>query len=295
MTVLAQSLFNGLALGSVYALISLGFTLVHKASGVVNFAHGSLLLLGGYLVAEFHSSLGFAGAVALAAAGTATVAMLESLALRRVRRSGVAVPTILTIGVDILLFTELARRIGGDVLDTGDPWGAKVASLAGVTVAQARVASLVVALVLVGAFLAAFRWSRWGLAMRASASDEEAAALMGVRGERLRMSAWALAGCLAAVASVFLAAFPSPGLDRTTAQIALAAFPAAVIGGLGSVGGALLGSVVIGMTQALAAGYQQQLSVLGHGVADIAPYVVMVLVLMIRPQGLLGSKESTRV
>ncbi|MFE1906137.1 branched-chain amino acid ABC transporter permease [Streptomyces gardneri] len=294
MNTLLQTLFNGLALGSVYALIALGFTLVHKASGAVNFAHGSLLLLGGYLVAELHTSLGFFGALAAGAAGAGVAAVLQSLLLRRVK-GGVAVSTILTIGVDILLFTELARRIGGEVLGTGDPWGPEIASFAGITVAQARVASLLVALALVGVFLAAFRWTRWGLAMRASSLDQEAAALMGVRGERLRMSAWALAGCLAAVAAVFLSSFPSPGIDRTTGLVALAAFPAAVIGGLGSVGGALLGSLVVGLAQAGAAGYQQQLSGLGHGVSDIAPYAVMVLVLMVRPHGLLGSKELTRV
>ncbi|MFC9386983.1 branched-chain amino acid ABC transporter permease [Streptomyces venezuelae] len=297
MNTLLQTVFNGIALGSVYALVALGFTLVHKASGAVNFAHGSLLLLGGYLVARFHEPLGFPGAVALGAAGAGLAAVLQGLVLRRVARTGVAVPTILTIGVDILLFTELARRIGGEVLGTGDPWGSRVAAFAGLTVAQARVASIVVSLLLVGAFLAAFRWTRWGLAVRASALDEEAAVLMGVRGERLRLSAWALAGCLAAVAAVFLAAFPSPGLDRTTGQLALAAFPAAVVGGLGSVGGALLGSAVIGLTQAAAAGYQQQLGALGlgHGLSDITPYAVMVLVLAVRPHGLLGTKELSRV
>ncbi|MFG2521472.1 branched-chain amino acid ABC transporter permease [Streptomyces sp. NPDC048527] len=295
MDTLLQTLFNGLALGSVYALIALGFTLVHKASGAVNFAHGSLLLLGGFLVAELHSALGFLGAVAVGAAGTAVAAVLEALVLRRVRQGGAAVPTILTIGVDVVLFTELARRIGGDVLSTGDPWGASVASFAGVTVPVARAASLLVALVLVGVFLAVFRWTRWGLALRVSSLDGEAAALMGVRDDRLRLSAWALAGLLAGVAAVFLAAFPSAGIDRTTGQIALAAFPAAVIGGLGSVGGALLGSLVVGLAQAAAAGYQQQLSALGNGSAAIAPYVVMVLVLMVRPHGLLGSKELTRV
>ncbi|MFB7999298.1 branched-chain amino acid ABC transporter permease [Streptomyces sp. NPDC056002] len=295
MSTLPQTLFNGLALGSLYALIALGFNLVHKASHVVNFAHGSLLLLGGYLVAVLHEPLGFLGAVAVAAAGTAAAAMLEALVLRRVRASGGAVPTILTIGVDILLLTELGRRIGGEVLHLGDPWGDAVASFAGITVAQARIASLLVTLVLVGAFLAAFRWSHWGLAIRTLSLDEEAAALMGVRGGRLRLSAWALAGLMATVAALFLAAFPSPGLDRTTGLIALKAFPAAVVGGLGSVGGALLGSLVVGMAEAAAAGYQQQLSVLGGGLADVAPYLVMVLVLMARPHGLLGSKELTRV
>lgn len=295
MNTLVQTLFNGLTLGSVYALVALGFCLVHKASGAVNFAHGSLLLLGGYLVAVLHEPLGFAGAVAVAAAGTATAAMIEALVLRRLRNAGSAVPTILTIGLDILILTELARRIGDQVLGVGDPWGAQVAQFAGVTVAQARVASLIAVLLLVGVFLAVFRWSRWGLSMRASSLDKEAAELMGVRGERMRMSAWAVAGAMAALAAVFLAAFPAPGIDRTTGQIALRAFPAAVLGGLDSVGGALLGSLVIGMAEAAAASYQQQLSVLGNGLADIAPYVVMLLVVVARPQGLLGTKESTRV
>ncbi|SEL79686.1 branched-chain amino acid ABC transporter permease [Streptacidiphilus jiangxiensis] len=295
MTTLVQTLFNGLALGSVYALISLGFTLVHKASDAVNFAHGSLLLLGGYLVAVLHTSLGFPGALVVAAAATALAAVTVGQLLRAARAQGAAVPTILTIGVDILLFTELARRIGTDVLNLGDPWGARVASFAGVTVAQARVASLVAAVLLVAAFLAAFRWTRWGLAMRVNASDREAAALMGARGERLRASAWALAGLLAAVAAVFLTAFPTPGLDRTTGQVALKAFPAAVVGGLGSVGGALVGSLLVGLAEAFSAGYQDQLSPLGSGLSDVAPYLVMVLVLIARPQGLLGAKESSRV
>ncbi|MFE5797936.1 branched-chain amino acid ABC transporter permease [Streptomyces sp. NPDC056503] len=296
MSTLVQTLFNGMALGSIYALVALGFCLVFKASGAVNFAHGSLLLLGGYLVAVLHEPLGFALALAVAAVGTAAAAAVEALVLRRVAKAdGPAVPTILTIGVDILLLTELARRIGGDVLGTGDPWGASVVTVGGITVAQARVYSLVVALVLVGVFLLAFHRTGWGLAMRARSSDAEAAALMGVRGDRLQLSAWMLAGVLAAVAAVFLAAFPGTGVDRTTGQIALAAFPAAVLGGLGSVSGALLGSVVVGMAEALATGYQQQLSGLGSGLAEVVPYAVMVLVLIARPQGLLGAKESTRV
>lgn len=295
MNTLVQTLFNGLALGSVYALISLGFTLVHKASDAVNFAHGSLLLGGGYLVAVLHKPLGFTGALAVAVIVTALAAVTVGQLLRAARAQGAAVPTILTIGVDILLFTELARRIGTDVLTLGDPWGARVAHFAGVTVAQARIASLLVALALVGAFLAALRWTRWGLAMRISASDREAAALMGVQGERLRASAWALGGVMAAVAAVFLTAFPTPGLDRTTGQIALKAFPAAVVGGLGSVGGALAGSLLVGLAEAGSAGYQQQLGALGAGLPDVAPYLVMVLVLLVRPQGLFGAKETSRV
>ncbi|MGW8762932.1 branched-chain amino acid ABC transporter permease [Streptomyces sp. NPDC055815] len=295
MTTLAETVFNGLALGSVYALVTLGFVVIFRASGAMNFAHGSLLLFGGYLVARLHTPLGFAGAMAVALACTAGVAVLQALLLRGTRTSAPATLAILTIGVDVLLSTELSRRIGSDVLDLGDPWGAEVTKVLGVTVPDARIASLAVAVVLIGAFLLAFRYTSWGLSMRASTADREAAALMGIRPGRLQISAWCLAGALAVVAALFLVAFPTPGLDRATGHVALKAFPAAILGGMDSVGGALAGSLLIGLTEAFASGYQSELSFLGEGLSGVAPYAVLVLVLLIRPHGLFGSKELTRV
>jgi branched-chain amino acid transport system permease protein len=181
------------------------------------------------------------------------------------------------------------------VLVLGDPWAAGVTSFGDISVADARIASIVVSIVLIGIFFAVFRWSRWGLAMRATAADREAAALMGVRLDRVQLAAWCIAGILATVAAVFLAAFPSAGLDRTTGHVALKAFPAAVLGGMDSTSGALLGSTIIGLTEALVAGYQGQLSFLGGGIGDVAPYAVMLLVLLVLPNGLLGSKELARV
>jgi branched-chain amino acid transport system permease protein len=293
---LTEILFNGIALGSIYALIALGFVIIFKVSGVFNFAHGSLLLFGGYLIATLHDDLGFAAAAAIAVAATAILAgLVEALLLRGLGRNQVAALTILTIGVDILIIAELGRRIGGDVLVLGDPWAAGVTALGGISVADARIASIAVSLVLIGVFFAVFRWSRWGLAMRATAADREAAALMGVRLDRVQLAAWCIAGILATVAAVFLAAFPSAGLDRTTGQVALKAFPAAVLGGMDSTSGALLGSMIIGLTEALVAGYQSQLTFLGGGIGDVAPYIVMLLVLLVLPNGLLGSKELARV
>lgn len=292
----AETVLNGFALGSVYALIALGFVVIFKASGVMNFAHGSLLLFGGYVTARLHDAIGFIPAVLVGAALAAALAgLVQLLATRGLRGAEIHTLTILTIGVDVLLSTELNRQIGADYLTMGDPWGADVTRLGGITVADARVASIVVAVVVIGAFFAAFRWSRWGLSMRSAAADPEAAALMGIRLDRVRLIAWCVAGALAAVAAVFLAAFPAPGLDRTTGQIALSAFPAAILGGMDSAVGALVGSLVIGLTAAMAAGYQNELSVLGAGFPDVAPYLVMVLVLLVRPTGLFGSKELTRV
>ncbi|GGT17555.1 branched-chain amino acid ABC transporter permease [Streptomyces purpureus] len=292
----AETVLNGLALGSVYALIALGFVVIFKASGVMNFAHGSLLLFGGYVTARLHDAIGFIPAVLVGAALAAALAgLVQLLATRGLRGAEIHTLTILTIGVDVLLSTELNRQVGADYLTMGDPWGADVTRLGSITVADARMASIVVAVVVIGAFFAAFRWSRWGLSMRSAAADPEAAALMGIRLDRVRLIAWCVAGALAAVAAVFLAAFPAPGLDRTTSQIALSAFPAAILGGMDSAVGALVGSLVIGLTAAMAAGYQNELSVLGAGFADVAPYLVMVLVLLVRPTGLFGSKELTRV
>ncbi|MEV6612745.1 branched-chain amino acid ABC transporter permease [Streptomyces sp. NPDC051051] len=298
MTTLLDTLLNGLALGAVYALVALGFVVIFKASGVLNFAHGSLLLLGGYLVAVLHDDLGFAGALAVAVLATGAVAgALDRLLLQRGDPDPKAahVQTIVTIGVDIVLVTDLSRRIGGDLLTLGDPWGDAVTGLGPVTVADSRLAAIAVSAVVIAAVFALFRFTPWGLSLRAAAEDVEAAALMGVRLSRVRMLAWCLAGALAALAAVFLAAFPAPGLERTTGQIALKAFPAAILGGMASPPGALAGSLLIGLTEALVAGYQSELHVLGEGFGDVAPYAVMVVVLLVRPTGLFGAKGAVRV
>ncbi|SMQ13904.1 amino acid/amide ABC transporter membrane protein 1, HAAT family [Streptomyces sp. Ag82_O1-12] len=298
MTTLLDTLFNGLALGAVYALVALGFVIIFQASGVMNFAHGSLLLLGGYLTAVLHDDLGFAGALAVSVLATAAVAGVMDRFLLRAGGPdphGAHVQTIVTIGVDILVLTDLSRRIGGDLLSLGDPWGDSVSALGPVTVADSRIAAIVVSGVVIAGVFALFRYTSWGLSLRAAAEDVEAASLMGVRLVRIRMLAWCLAGALAALAAVFLAAFPAPGLERTTGQIALKAFPAAILGGMASPPGALAGSLLIGMTEALVAGYQSDLHVLGEGFGDVAPYAVMVLVLLVRPTGLFGGRAAVRV
>ncbi|GAA2542860.1 MULTISPECIES: branched-chain amino acid ABC transporter permease [Streptomyces] len=298
MTGFLDNVLNGIALGAVYALVALGFVVMFKASGVLNFAHGSLLLFGGYLIAVLHDDLGFAGALALAVLATAALAgALDRFLLQRggLDEQSAHIQTIVTIGIDILLFTDLARRIGGDLLPLGDPWGDSVTELGPVTVADSRLAAIVVSSIVIGAVFALFRFTSWGLSLRAAAEDLEAAALMGVRLGRVRAGGWCLAGALAALAAVFLASFPAPGLERTTGQIALHAFPAAILGGLASPVGALAGSLLIGLTEALVVGYQSELHVLGEGFGDVAPYAVMLLVLLVRPTGLFGGKGAARV
>jgi branched-chain amino acid transport system permease protein len=290
-------LVNGVSLGCIDALIALGFVIVFKATRVVNFAFGSLLLLGAYVIGRGHDSLGFAGAVLLAVVITAAVAGLVGVVvLRRVRLADPGTLAVVTLGVDIVLATELTRRIGSDLLTTGDPWGAEVVTLGGIQVPQVRVAAAVVAAVLVTGFLVVLKYTDWGVGLRASAERPATASLMGIRLGRVSAGAWVLAGTLAAVAGLFFTAFPSPGIGGTVGQAALgAAVPAAVIGGLDSTTGALVGGMAVGLTATLAAGYQDELAFLGRGFGTVAPYVVMLLVLLVRPSGLFGRKETARV
>ena len=298
MSQLFENLVIGLSLGCIYALIAMGFVIVFKATNVVNFAHASVLMLGAYLVAVWHDDLGFAGALAAAALACAVAAALIDLVLVRplVRRGGgIDALAILTIGVNILLATELTRRVGTDILQTGAPWGSETVSFLGITVPQTRIAAALCAVALMLAFWAAFRFSDWGVAMRSTAADPPTAALMGIRLSRVAMGAWAVSGLLAAVAGAFFTSFPASGVSTTTYLLALTAIPAAVLGGLDSTAGAVVGGLVVGVAVTLTAGYQDELSFLGRGLSEVVPYVVLLLVLLWRPSGLFGTREVTRV
>ena len=295
---LLQLLFSGVALGAIYALLALGFVVVFKATRVVNFAHAGLLMVGTYCVARFRTVDGLAFPLALL--GGVAVAVIVALLVERVfvrpvaRRSIVAV-AIMTIGIDVVLQTEVTRRLGIDILPVGDPWQSGTVDVFGITVPQTRVAALLVALVLLALFFAWSKFSDWGIAMRASAEDHGTAELMGVRLARVSAIVWLIAAVLAVLAGVFLAAFPSPGVSSTTSAAALRAFPAAILGGLDSTGGAVVGGLLIGLAETLTQGYQDQLSFLGQGFGTVMPYVVMVGVLLVRPTGLFGTAEATRV
>jgi len=285
---------NGLSGGAIYALIALGFVIVFKATEVVNFAHGSLVVLGGYVVYLTNKSLPFVIAVLCGAAAAGLAALfMERVFVRKLRDGGLNALAILTIGVDIVVITEMTRRLGANGVNIDDPWGSKLVHLGPITLFQSRVAALLTALVLLGAFFAVFKFSSWGVAMRAAAEDGEAAALMGIRRGRVTAIAWFVAGALAAVAAVFLVAQPTPGLDSFVRVQALRAFPAAILGGLDSTAGAVVGGLLIGVTESLIAGYGVTIN--GGSLGDVGPYLVMLVVLLVRPSGLLGTREVSRV
>ena len=289
-------LLNGISLGAIYALIALGFAVIFKASEVVSFMHGSLLLFGAFTIAKLNESIGFFPAVIGGILATSGVGLLvERLLINRLRGAPVISLAILTIGIDIMLITELTRRIGSDILNVGHPWGGDFVRIGSIGLTTNRLFAMITAAVLIGLFFAAFKFSSWGVAMRASAEDGETAALMGIKLGRVSALAWVIGAGLAAVAGLFLVGSPTPGVTPGVSAVALRAFPAAILGGLDSTGGALVGGMIIGIAEAMASGYQEQLLFLGRGFGDVVPYVVMILVLLVRPSGLFGTKELTRV
>lgn len=295
MTQFLQLLFQGFALGCIYALVALGFTVIYRASQVINFAQGGLLLVGAYLVSVFATGthlpfwLSVLVAVVLLAAGGM---VFQILVLRRVIGQPVFVLVMITIGASIAIDAAISAIFGGNTRLLGDPWGASALHVAGVTLNWDRVwAVIVTAAILVGFFLFD-RYSRYGLAMRATAADEEAAAAVGVPVRRVYALSWAIAGGVAAVGGLFLAGFPSAP-NPTLGDTALVAFPAIILGGLDSPPGAVVGGVVIGIVQVLTSGYAP--SWLGNNFSDIAPYILMIVVLLIRPYGLFGTRPVERL
>lgn len=299
MNYLATVLITGVSVGSLYALVALGIVIVYKASAVVNLAQPSMLMLGTYVVASATTTHGvpFWIALLLGVVFTAGMSVLvETVLVRRfTRRNAVVAASVMTIGLDFALVTEVDRRIGPRIIPTGDPWGAGTLSVLGVTVPAIRVVALAVSLAFLGAFYLWLQRSGFGVAMRATAERPETAALMGVRLPVVAAVAWGMSGLLAVVAGVFLVGFPSPGLDTSLEQVALRALPAAIIGGLDSTSGAIAGGLLVGLSEALVLGYHTELASFGQGLEVVAPYLVMLLVLVWRPAGLFGSQELHRV
>ena len=292
MTTFLQLLINGLGKGAVYALLALGFVVIFKATEVVNFAHGSLVLVGGFVVYELKDTLGWVGAAAIGIGAAALAGLLiERVFLARARQADHNILALLTIGIDVIITEEIVRRVGAEIPFIGDPYDAQPIRLAGLTVFRTQAVALVVGAVLITLFFIAFRYSNWGVAMRAQAENREAAALMGIRSARVTATAWLIAGALAGVAVLFLATqdFSGAGLGRVTLAFALIAFPAAILGGLDSTAGAIVGGVIVGLTEALSAQY------ISFEFSKSAVFLVMLLVLVVRPSGLFGTREISRV
>lgn len=297
MSDLIQFVLAGVALGSIYALICLGFVVIYRATGVINFAQGGLVVLGAFLTHEFsvRQGLPFAVAVLLAVLVVAGIGMaLERLVFRPMVGQPTFAMILITLGVLFVLEQASAARWGYDVLLLGDPWGVETVQMAGATVKVADLWTLGAAGAALAALFALLRFSTLGIAMRAGAADPEAALAHGISPQAIHGLSWAIAGAVATLAGVFLSAGPK-GVDLSLSLVAFRAFPAMILGGLDSPEGAVTGGLLIGLIEVLTAAYVvTALPAVGANFHVVMPYLVMVLILIVRPYGLFGREEVRR-
>lgn len=281
---------TGLVSGAAYGLIAIGFTLIYKSTGVVNFAQGELVMLTAYIAFSLAQWLGlsFLPLVAL----TIPISMALGLALERVFiRPMLGEPTfaivMVTVGLAVILRGLTILIWGSEPFNFTAGMPTRVVVLAGVPFYPAQLwllAALAIVVVAVWLFL---KFSRYGVAMRAAAANETAALLVGVDVSEIHALAWMISSAIAAIAGLLFAANFKLAPDMWFQG--LKSFPAAILGGLDSIGGAALGGLIIGMIESLSQGY------IGEGMREIAGFIVIIVVLMARPFGLFGSREIERV
>src|SRR5436305_8858161 len=287
-------LTNGIMIGLMYALIALGFVLIYKATDAINFAQGEFVMFAGFIAAGAADISGapFWVAALLAIAGMVALGFgLERIVLRPLIGRPVIAVVMATIGlaavlrgVATLVFGAGTRAIVLPVTD--EPIDLGLVMLPPVQLVGAGV-SLV--------FLAAFTWfflkSRIGIAMRAVADSQQVAMAMGINVRRYFALAWAMAGIVSALGGIVWGAML--GVDNQLALVGLKVFPVVILGGLDSIIGAVVGGLIVGVVENFAAGYLDPY--VGGGTKDFAPYLLMILVLMLRPEGIFGRRRIERV
>lgn len=295
MSYFVQIAFAGIALGCIYALIGLGFSIIFKASEVINFSQGELMLVGTYVVSSafFAWHLPFLLALLLGVVVTVAIGVLfERIVLRRMIGRPVFSILMITIGLDIILRTLVPVFYGSGTIPAASPFAinSEIYQI-GVYFPTSDIWTIVITILICGALFVFLRYTKSGLAMRATALDQEAALAVGINIRQVYALAWGIAAAIAAVGGVFFA-INSIAIDPTFGGTALLAFPAIILGGIDSVGGAILGGIIIGVTEQLTAGYETSAM---NGIHLITPYLIMILVLLIRPYGLFGTRKVERI
>ena len=290
MSTFLNLLVYGLADGAILALAALGFVLIYKATSVINFAQGEFLLVGAYMFYTAFVVLGLPlVAAALVGVVVATVVgvVVERFILRPMIGEDPISIIMVTIGLSMLLAALVQMFYGTSPKSQPAILPRSSVEFLGATVPLNRLLVILIAAAVLTAFTVFFRRSRHGIAMRAVADDQQAAMTMGISVRRIFALAWVLAAVSALIAGVLLADISA--VDQNIAAFGLMVFPVVILGGLDSVPGTIVGGLVIGLLKQFVSGY------LDPGLATVIPYVVLVLILLVKPYGIFGETRIERV
>ena len=308
MDILLQQLINGLVIGSIYALIALGYTMVYGILNLINFAHGEVLMFGAMIT---FSAVNLLTGMNLNLPGYATLLLglllalpptmllgysIERIAYRRLRKAPRLAPLITAIGMSIVLQQTAVIIWGRDHRPFPDVIERTPIAIGGATITDLEIGMIAIALLLMTGLLIVVEKTRLGRAMRATAQNPEVAGLMGVNINTVVSLTFVIGSALAAVAGIMVAANDHKAQAYMGTLVGLKAFTAAVLGGIGNLGGAVAGGFLLGVIESVGAGYLGPLTnnVLGSQYQDIFAFLVLILVLVFRPSGLLGEKMAER-
>ncbi len=308
MDIFLQQIINGLVIGSIYALIALGYTMVYGILNLINFAHGEVLMFGAMIT---FSAVNVLAGMQLPLPGYALLLLglllalpptmllgytIERVAYRRLRKAPRLAPLITAIGMSIVLQQTAVIIWGRDHRPFPDVIQRTSIDIAGATITDLEIGMILISLALMIGLLIVVEKSRLGRAMRATAQNPEVAGLMGVNINTVVSLTFIIGSALAAVAGIMVAANDHKAQAYMGTLVGLKAFTAAVLGGIGNLGGAVAGGFLLGVIESIGAGYLGPLTnnVLGSQYQDIFAFLVLILVLVFRPSGLLGEKMAER-
>jgi len=293
---LLQLIISGLVVGSIYSAVALGFTIIYKATRVVNFAQGELLMVGAYVCYAFVVQAGVPFWAALLA--TVVFAMILAFLIERlILRPMIGEPIIsiimVTIGLSLVMRSLVTAIWGNDIL-VYEPklFPQDMVTIAGVPISQEFIWCFVLSMVLLAVFSAFFKFSKAGVAMRATAFNQQVAQSMGISVKHIFALSWIISAVVSGIGGVLIGNIN--GINSSLYHFGLKVFPATILGGLDSILGAALGGLIIGLLENLSDGFCKSYLDLS-GVKEVAPYVILVIILMIKPYGLFGTKEIERV
>ncbi|HSV83185.1 MAG TPA: branched-chain amino acid ABC transporter permease [Ramlibacter sp.] len=290
MRYLLELTYSGVAIGAIYGLMAMAFAMTYRATGLLNFAQGELGMLVAYIAWSISTTLGTSTWALLAGALVASIALgllIERFVMRRMIGQPVFSAVLVTVGIGVIITSVVLMVWGGEQRRVDVAYASEIVEIAGLRMRASQLAVIVVLLAAIAATHVFFRYSRFGIAMRAVAADQRTASLVGISVPRMQAVAWATSTVLAGLAGLFFAV--TFELSPTIFTLGLKAFPATVFGGIDAVLGSGFSGILIGVFENLVGGYVAPLF------KEIAGFLLILVILMVRPFGLFGEKEIERV
>lgn len=294
MALFLQFSIAGITMGAVYSLIALGFVLIYKSSKILNFAQGEFVLVGGYVALFFITLLGlpiWLGVVLLIATSALLGFAIEKLTIRPLVRQPILSIIIMTIGLSLLLRGVIVGVTGADIATYPEFIPTAAIHIGGAVIPQVYAWCLGIAIILVAISTYFFLRTKYGLYMRATAESHEVAQSVGIKVENTFTLSWILASTIGGIGGFLLGILM--GVSGDLSQFGLKVFPVVLLGGLESIPGAIVGGIIIGLLENVTAGYLDPL--VGGGITEVFPFIVMIIILMFKPYGLFGLTRIERI